>query len=212
MHISDGILSTPVAAAGFIGTAIVLAATTRRLDHAEMPKLAVISSAFFVADLIHVPVGISSVHLILNGLAGVMLGWRAFLALVPAIILQSILFQHGGITAIGVNCLMLGGGALVAYGVWQLRHRFTIKNKEFIFGALAGASATFSSGIIFATAMLLTGGQFWLMAMQVIAVHLIVMLLEAGVVGSSAAYIYRIKPEILAGYRPPPLEKLRASA
>jgi len=213
MHISDGILSTPVIVAGFTGTALVLAATARNLDNAEIPKLAVISATFFVADLIHVPMGLTSVHLILNGLAGVILGWRAFPALVPAIVLQALLFQHGGVTAIGVNSLMLGGGALGAYLVWECRHWFSINNRAYLFGALAGATGTFVSGIIFATAMLLTGKEFWLMAMQVLAAHIIIMVLEAMVVGSCAGFLERAKPEVLAGYRAPvPAEKLRASA
>lgn len=44
----------------------------------SIPKVGVLSSAFFVATLIHVPVGPSSIHLVLNGLMGVMLGWAAF--------------------------------------------------------------------------------------------------------------------------------------
>src|SRR3569832_673704 len=98
MHISDGILSGPVLADGFAGTAMVAGLTLRKMDMEEIPKVSVITAVFFVASLIHVPVGPSSVHLILNGLDGVVLGWRAFPAIMLGIILQAILFGHGGVS------------------------------------------------------------------------------------------------------------------
>ena len=70
MHISEGILSLPVLAAGaglaVAGTGLGLKSMSDR----DMVKVAVVSSALFVATLIKVPLGPSSVHLILNGLFG----------------------------------------------------------------------------------------------------------------------------------------------
>jgi cobalt/nickel transport system permease protein len=75
------------------------------MEHKEVPKVAILSSVFFVASLIHVPLGPSSVHLILNGIMGVLLGWTAFPAILVALALQGVLFQFGGITTLGVNTL-----------------------------------------------------------------------------------------------------------
>ena len=199
MHISEGILSAPVLTAGFAGTAVLAAGTMRRLDMEEIPKISVITSVFFVASLIKVPVGPASVHLILNGLVGIVLGWRAFPAIMLGIILQAIIFGHGGITVIGINSLMLGGGALVAYMVWQLRHRFDIQYRELIFGALAGAVGTISSGIVLALALVTTGEAFNAIAATVLAAHVPIMFIEAVVVGVSAQFLSRVKPEILSG-------------
>src|SRR3989304_583977 len=138
MHIADGILSAPVLAAGFGGTAILAAATMRKMDHEEIPKVSVMSALFFVVNLIHIPVGPTSIHFILNGLVGVILGKKAFPAIMLGVILQAFLFGFGGGTVIGVNCVMLGGGALAAYFIWQLRHRFLLGDKvEMIFVALS---------------------------------------------------------------------------
>ena len=65
--------------------------------------VAILAAAFFVGSLIHVPIGPSSVHLILNGLLGMLLGWAAFPSIFVALMLQAILFQYGGITVLGVN-------------------------------------------------------------------------------------------------------------
>ncbi len=201
MHISDGILSGPVLAAGFGGAALLAAATMRRMDMEEVPKVSVITAVFFVASLIHFPVGPSSVHLILNGLVGVVLGMRAFPAIMLGVILQAILFGHGGVSVIGVNSVMLGGGGLLAYGVWQLRHLFAFAHKEVVFGAMAGGTSLLASGLILALALLTTGEEFTATAGIVLAWHVPVIIIEAIVVGSCAGFLTRVKPQLLAGSR-----------
>ncbi len=202
MHISEGILSAPTLTVGFAGTAVLAAATMRNLDMEEVPKISVITAVFFITSLIKVPLGPASVHLILNGLVGVVLGRRAFPAIMLGIILQAIIFGHGGVTVIGVNSLMLGGGALIAYMVWQQRHRFSFKKREFVFGALAGAVGTISSGIVLALALVTTGEAFNAIAATVLAAHIPIMLIEAAVVGACAEFLQKVKPDILAGQKP----------
>lgn len=200
MHISEGILSAPVLTAGFVGTAALAAITLRKTDMEEIPKIAVITSAFFVASLIHVPVGFTSIHLILNGLVGITLGIRAFPAIMLAIILQAILFGHGGVTVIGINSVMLGGGGLMAYLIWQLRHRFPQSPKrETIFGGLAAAISVISSGIILALALVTTGEEFMATAGYALLAHIPVMVIEGIVVGACAHFLIKVKPDALAG-------------
>lgn len=201
MHISEGILHGPTLAAGFAAAGLVAAATMRNMDMEEIPKISVITSVFFVASLIKVPMGPTSVHLILNGLVAIVLGWRAFPAIMLGIILQAIIFGHGGVTVIGVNTLMLGGGALVAYLVWQQRHRFDFARREFVFGVLAGVTGTISSGLVLALALLTTGEAFAGVAVAVLIAHIPIMLIEGAVVGACAEFLQRVKPEILAGQR-----------
>lgn len=201
MHVADGILSGPVIIAGFAGTAALAALTLRNMDLEEIPKVSVITSAFFIASLIHIPIGPSSIHLLLNGLVGVILGFRAFPAIMLAIVLQAILFGHGGVTVIGVNSLMLGGGALAAYGIWQLRHWFSFSQNEIVFAGLAGATGTIVSGILLSTALITTGEAFIATAGLVLAYHIPVMVIEAIVAGVCVGFLKRVKPQILAGQR-----------
>ncbi|HHI30207.1 MAG TPA: cobalamin biosynthesis protein CbiM, partial [Candidatus Methanoperedenaceae archaeon] len=119
VHISDGILSTPILVFGWAISIVVMAATIwwsgRRRDLAEeIPKLSVMTAAFFIASLIHIPVGPTSVHFILSGLLGVVLGVLAYPAIFIGVVLQAFLFQHGGVTTIGVNTLIMGISALIA--------------------------------------------------------------------------------------------------
>jgi cobalt/nickel transport system permease protein len=199
MHVADGILSGPIIGAGFAGAAVITALTMRKMDLEEIPKISVATAVFFVASLIHIPIGPTSVHLLLNGLVGILLGWRAFPAILLGIILQAILFGHGGVTVIGVNTVMLGGGALFAYGVWQLRHKFSFAKKETVFGGLAGATATITSGIVLASALVTTGDAFVGSAKLILYYHIPIMLIEGTVAAVTVSFLLKVKPGILAG-------------
>jgi cobalt/nickel transport system permease protein len=103
VHISDGVLSWPWLLAGFVIALALAALASLRLEPEEIPRIALLAAAFFVASSIHVKIGPTSVHLLLTGLVGVMLGLRAPLAILVGITLQALLLGHGGLLAIGVN-------------------------------------------------------------------------------------------------------------
>jgi cobalt/nickel transport system permease protein len=123
VHISDGVLQTPWLVAGFGGAAVLLLVSMIRIRDEETPRIALLTAAFFVVSLIHVRVGPTSVHLLMNGLVGVILGWRAPLALACGLLLQCWLVQHGGITTLGVNTVVLSLPALAASLLFRLLHR-----------------------------------------------------------------------------------------
>lgn len=200
MHIADGIVSGPVLATGFGVTAVLAAATMRNVDLEEIPKISVVTAVFFVANFIHIPFVVASIHLILNGLAGVILGKRAFMAIMLGVVLQSF-FGFGGVSVIGVNSVMLGGGALLAYGIWQCRHMVSFANREVIFGALAGGAGIFFSGCILALALVTTGEAFVTTAQLVLGYHVVLMVLEGVVTGACVGFLMKTKPDLLAGHR-----------
>ena len=71
VHLSDGALATAWWASGFGGLAVLLAVAMWKVREEEVPRIGVLTAAFFVASSIHLPVMVTSVHLILNGLLGV---------------------------------------------------------------------------------------------------------------------------------------------
>ncbi|MDH5217221.1 MAG: cobalt transporter CbiM [Gammaproteobacteria bacterium] len=203
MHISEGILQGPTIAIGFAVAAVGAALTMRKMDLEEIPKISVITALFFVASLIKVPIGVASIHLILNGVAGIVLGKRAFVAIMIGIIFQAIIFGHGGLSVIGVNTAMMGTGALVAYGVWQLRHRFSFAKKEVVFAFIAAAMATITSGSILALALISTGEAFLTNASIIFTMHIPIMIIEGLVASAIVGFLLKTKPEVLAGYKRP---------
>ncbi len=197
MHISDGVLSAPVWMAGYAAAAGIIAASIKKIKVDNTPKVAVMTSAFFVASLIRVPLGPTSVHLILIGLVGIILGPAAFISIFVGLVLQAFLFQHGGITTIGINAIMMGTPALLAYKIFNLRNKFNFKRCEFIFGALAGGSAVFFATLILALALVTTGSEFVGVAKYVALAHLPVIIIEGIMTGFIASYLMKVKPEIL---------------
>jgi cobalt/nickel transport system permease protein len=123
VHISDGVLTGPWLASGFAAMVLLMLAGARRVRDEEIPRIALLTSAFFVASLIHVRVGPTSVHLLLNGLVGVVLGRRAALAIPVGLFLQAVLLGHGGVSALGVNACVMTLPALAAAGLFDLVQR-----------------------------------------------------------------------------------------
>ncbi len=197
MHIADGVLPMSSLAVGWAGTVAATALTLKKLSPEELPKAAVMTAAFFVASLVHVPLGPTSVHLLLNGLVGIVLGPAAFPAILVGLVLQALLFQHGGLLSLGANALMLGLPALAAWQIFAARRFVSFGKRDAVAGFLAGAVSILLSGLILA-AWLASGGQeFWPLARLALAAHLPIMVIE-GLVGAAAAvFLNRVKPEIL---------------
>lgn len=200
VHISDGILSPEVWIAGYIITIVILAFSLRKMKTDDIPKLSVITAAIFVASLIHIPVGPTSAHFVLNGLAGVLLGIFAYPCIFIALVLQAFLFQHGGITTIGINTVNTGIPALIAYGVFKLGTRKDIPRTAGIFGGIAGGVAVTISVLFLSLELVTTGEVFENIAIAITLAHLPVIIIEAIATGTIAAFFVKVKPEILGGH------------
>ena len=197
MHISDGVLSVPVCASGYIISAAIAIVTTKKTQSEDIPKMAIMTSAFFVASLIHIPLGPTSIHLILNGLVGIILGPAAFVCILLGLLLQFLLFQHGGITTIGVNSIMIGLPALLAYKIFDLRKRFCFNSNVAVFGALAGACGIFAGSIILVLLLVVTGNEFIGVAKLAFLIHLPVIIIEAIITAFIVSFFMKVKPELL---------------
>lgn len=161
--------------------------------------LSVITAAFFVASLIHVPVGPTSVHLILNGLAGVVLGLLAYPATFIGLTLQAVLFQHGGITTIGINTVNMAVPALIAYGIFKAGTRWRGQKSAPLFGAVAGGFAVALAVLFLILSLLTTGKEFIGVASVIGVAHLPITAIEAAVTGSVVGFLQKVKPELLEG-------------
>ena len=89
MHISEGVLSAPILITGVPVCVAGVGIGLKKMDYDKLPRVAVLASTFFLASLIHVPMGPASVHMVLNGVTGLLLGWAAFPAIMIAVALQA---------------------------------------------------------------------------------------------------------------------------
>jgi len=200
MHISEGVLSGPVLVAGAVAA---LAGTTVGIKKLELDRVAqagMLSAAFFVASLIHVPVGPSNVHLILNGIVGLLLGWMAFPAILTALLLQAVMFQFGGITTLGVNTVIMAFPALICYylfGPFVLRkHKVAVPA-----GFACGSGSVFLGAILVGVSLMFTESSFLEVAALVIIAHLPIMAIEGVVTVFCLAFLKKVKPEALPRFR-----------
>ena len=114
VHLSDGLLHDGWLAGGWAVAALLVTASAWGMGEDEVPKVGVLTAAFFVASLLHVPAGGGSAHFLLNGLVGVVLGRRAGVAVAVGLFLQSLLIEHGGRVVLGVNVAVCGLPAMLA--------------------------------------------------------------------------------------------------
>ncbi len=196
MHISEGVLSPAIlglgAALAVGGTAIGL----RRLDYDRLMTVAILAAAFFVGSLIHIPIGPSSAHLILNGLLGVILGWAAFPAILVALMLQSVLFQYGGFTVLGVNAFNMAFPAVLSFALLRpflYRPGRVRAVAAFCCGALSVAGA----GLLTAASLAFTDQGFTQAAQLLFLAHVPVMIVEGIVTTLTVSFLSRVRPEIL---------------
>jgi len=196
MHISDGVLPLTVTIGGYVASAGLAAWSARRTSSEDMPKVAVVTAAFFVASLIHVPLGPTSVHLLIPGLTGALLGPVAFLSIGLGLLLQSLLFQFGGLTALGANALMMGLPAM-ACGWFFQKYKGRTQLRQAVVGGLAGASGTALAAVILAI-LLATGGEdFFGIAKIALLAHVPVIVIEGIVSAFTIGFLARVKPSLL---------------
>ena len=198
MHIAEGVLSPAVLGGGAVLALAGTAQGLRRLEYDRLVAVGILSAAFFVASLIHVPVGLASAHLVLNGLVGVLLGWAAFPSILVALLLQALLFQFGGITVLGVNTFTMGFAAVASWYVFRAVCRLCpgmggVRAGAFMGGALGVALAA----VLTALALPFTDEGFWLAAQLLLLAHLPVMLAEGLITMFTVSFIMRVRPELL---------------
>ena len=202
MHLSDAVLATSDAGRIVLGAGMVLAAGAtavglRKMDYERMPRVAVLSSAFFVASLIHVePFGVS-IHLVLNGLMGLILGWAAVPAILVALLLQAALFQFGGLLAVGVNTLVMGLPAVVCYYLFHRGVRDPRKGVALAVAVAAAVTAVMLASLLCALALHLSGENLAGLGRLVLLANLPVAAIDAMVTASVVMFLRQVSPEVL---------------
>lgn len=111
MHVSDGLLSAPASVLfGGIATAGVLVAARRaraELDERAVPLAGLVAAFVFAVQMVNFPVlpGVSG-HLLGGALAAILVGpYTGVLCISIVLVVQSLLFADGGITALGANII-----------------------------------------------------------------------------------------------------------
>lgn len=201
LHIADGVLSVPVVGAAAVAAGGLLWYSARGLKAEDVPRISLLAGAFFVSSLIRVPVGVTSVHPVLLGLTGVFLGRRAPLAVFLGLLLQALLFQHGGLTTLGANLLIMGVPALLAGLAFPVLRRVPPALR----GALGGGLAVVLAVAVMVFFLVLSAeyylnGPFSLVYV-LSAAYLPVLAVEAALTGFAVRLLQRVRPELVGSGR-----------
>ena len=212
MHIPDGFLPATVCAAGYAATAAGTWYSIRKINQKEnpredIPKASLLTAAFFVVSWIHIPVPPTSVHLVLNGLLGAMLGYYAFPAILIGLFFQAVMFQHGGLTTLGVNAIVMGLPALLSYYIFRLRKLRKTDSRVItgIFGFLAGLVGIAVSVIMFVGILLPNipadlSTETERAAIYTLALaHVPLMFIEGAFTALITIFLQRVRPKLLEG-------------
>ncbi len=157
MHVPDGILPAEAWIGAYVVAGVITAYSLRKINQQDdpreaVPKAAMMTAAFFVASSIFFPLPppMTSAHLILAGTMGVVLGWYAFPSILIGLVLQAIVFGHGGITTFGANALIMGVPALISFALFQsAKQRIHQKWTSLFVGFLAGFLGVAFAAVIF---------------------------------------------------------------
>ena len=196
-HIPDGVLSAPVLIGGAALAVGGLALGLRRLEERDIPKTAMLAAVFFVASLVSVPVGPSSIHLLLAGTMGMVLGPAAIPAVFVGLLLQAVLFGFGGLTSLGVDVVDIAfPGVMLALLAGPMVRRAEGWRLVAIGGVVAGLAVVGTAGMV-SLALALSSADY-LPSLRVIAVtYLPLAAVEAVIGGFLVGFLARVKPEVL---------------
>ena len=196
MHISEGVLPTWEVAAGWALTLPPLLWGLRKLEGERLVLAALLTSLFFVASLIHIPVGVGSAHLLFNGFIGLLLCEAVFPSLFIGLLLQALMFQFGGLLVLGVNTFNMAFPALLAC----LLFRNWVKSEgwKFYLGSfLTAVVAIFGAGLLVALELALAGEKFLTDAKLILLIHIPIAATEGIVYVFLLKFIKRVYPRIL---------------
>lgn len=205
-HIPDGFLSPPVLAGTAAASAAVLAVAARRsrreLGDREVPLAGAATAFVFAAQMLNFPVAAgTSAHVLGGVLVAVLLGpWIGMLVMLSVVLVQALVFQDGGMAALGANVLNLsvlgtGGGWLLYRGIvaptsGSLRARVAA-------AALAAWGSALLIGVAVAAELALSGAVRWVPALTVVGgVHVVVGLGEGAITAAVLAPLLRARPEL----------------
>lgn len=197
MHLAEGVLSAPVLFVGSSFSILGIAIGLKTLDFERMPQVAVLTAAFFIAALIHIPVGPGSVHLVLHGLLGIILGWAVFPAILVALLLQAILFGFGGLSVLGINVLVFAAPAVICFYLLNAAIRRMRSKKQAIFyGMATGIIAVTFSAVIMALCLGFSGKALIPIIYLIWIAHLPVMLVEGVIISFMLHLLHQLRPQL----------------
>ena len=207
MHIPDGFVSVPVGLAGWLVMAVLVAVALRltrdQLGERQIPLMGILAAFVFAAQMINFPVaGGTSGHLLGGALVAILLGpWAAVLVMTTVIAVQGLLFQDGGLLALGFNIFNMGIlTAFVGYALYRaLRTPLRALNRgDLIAAGIAAWASVVLASAATALELAISGTSALNVALPaMVGVHVLIGAGEALITVGALAFIAQTRPDLL---------------
>ena len=214
MHVPDGFLDAPTSAAtGAVAVAVVgmaLVKARHELDDRTAPMAGLVAAFIFAVQMLNFPVAAgTSGHLMGGALAAVLVGpWTGVLCVSVVLLVQSLLFADGGITALGTNIVLMAiTTVLVGWAVFRLL-QVVLPKRLSLTPAQAGIGAFVSVPVAASVFVLLyaLGGTadipFDTLMTAMFGVHTLIGIGEGVITGLAVGAIIAVRPDLVHGARP----------
>jgi cobalt/nickel transport system permease protein len=212
MHIPDGFVSTGTAAATWLASAGSVGYAVRRvnqeLNERQVPLMGVTAAFIFAAQMMNFTVaGGTSGHLLGGALAAILLGpWAGMLVLTSVLAVQALLFQDGGLLALGANVFnMAVVGVLVGWVVYTTLRRLLGDRTwaMMVSGFAAAWLSVFIASLVAAAELAISGTSPWVVALPAMGlVHVLIGIGEGLITVGVLAFLQVARPDLLTLRQP----------
>jgi cobalt/nickel transport system permease protein len=207
LHIPDGFLSAPVAIVGYVVSAVFIAIAVRKLNvqmgEKVAPLMGVLAAFIFAGQMINFPVsGGTSAHLLGGSLAVLLLGpWAAIIVVAAVLTVQALIFQDGGVSALGTNIANMAVVApLLTYVLYKAVSPFIRGSQPARYAAVFAASwvAVIVASILTAVELAVSGTSDIDVALPaMLATHLLFGVGEGLITVAAVALVESARPDLV---------------
>lgn len=207
MHIPDGFLSVSVSLVLWIlsiaAIAVALRRVNRELGERQAPLMGVLAAAIFAGQMLNFTVaGGTSGHLMGAAIATILLGpWAALLVMTAVVGVQALIFQDGGLLALGANIFNMGlVGVTVSYFVYRTFTRLARGQRWGIFagGFLAGWLSIVIAALAAALQLALSGTSPANVAVPAMGgIHALIGIGEGLITLGALAFLYATRRDLV---------------
>jgi cobalt/nickel transport system permease protein len=208
MHIPDGFLDTTTSVATWVASAGGIAYAVRRvskeLDERQVPLMGVSAAFIFAAQMLNFTVaGGTSGHLLGGALAAILMGpWAGMLVITSVLAIQALLFQDGGLLALGANVFnMAVVGVLLGWAVYTgIKRLFGDKTWSTIAGGFAAAwLSVVVASLVAAVELAISGASPWGVVLPTMGgVHALIGIGEGLITVAVLAFLRATRPDLLS--------------
>lgn len=207
MHIPDGFLSVAVSVVlwgiSILLIAIALRKVSQTLNEKDVPLMGVLAAAIFAGQMLNFAVtGGTSGHLLGAALAAIVLGpWPAVLVMTAVVSTQALIFQDGGLLALGANLFNMAAiGVAVGYSVYWLVQRLSGGQKWglFVGSFAAGWMSIFIASLAAALQLALSGTSPANIAVPAMAgIHALIGIGEGLITLGAVSFLFAVRRDLV---------------